>query len=98
MGLRSSLNVIKLYPNTSKSPAINVLQKHFPSVHVLVICDREFSQEPSKDLCKKEADRLGVKPEQIYFWDLPCIESYLVAHHFKHVDSTILDWLKLDRT
>lgn len=95
MNLQDYLNVIKFYPNTSKGPAIDVLKKYFPSVHVIVLRDREFSQEPSTVLCKEESKKLGLKEENIFFWGLPCIESYLVAHYFRVMDPTILNWLNL---
>jgi hypothetical protein len=95
MNLKDYLTYFKFYSNTSKGQAIDVLKKHFPSVHVIVVRAREFSQEPASILCTEEGKKLGLKPENIFFWELPCIESYLVAHYFQFMDYTILSWLDL---
>jgi len=80
---------ILFYSNTNIRSAIDILKKHFEKVVVIVIHDRELKLESLDVLQLDESNNIDLQPSNIFYWELPCIESYVVANYYLEVDKSI---------
>jgi len=90
--MKIKMNNILFYSNTSIIPAIDILQKHYQNVTVIVTHDRELKLDPLSELQQEESSRINLAADQIFFWELPCIESYVVAFYYLEVDQSIFEY------
>lgn len=67
--------------------SIGVLKEKVKNCRILIVHDSEFSVVTTDFLVEKESTRLQLQShDKVFYLELPCIESYLVAHHFLNVD------------
>merc|ERR1712137_463507 len=78
--------------------SIRILKKN-ANCKVLIVHDLEFSLVDAATMRKKETERLSLTEKEVYYLELPCIESFLVAHYILEVDHQPFDYLRsMDET